>query len=80
MWSITLPTECNSRTVKHTAGGITLHQNIFGVRFDPICPDVLVNVSGLMRVKMVMIYRDSFMRLIYRPTDTHIVETFISKL
>ena len=23
---------------------------IFGVRFDPIWPDVLVNVSGLMRV------------------------------
>ena len=51
MWSLTLPIESNSSTVKHTASGVTLHQNMFGVRFDPIRPDVLVNVSGLMRVK-----------------------------
>ena len=55
MWSITLPTESNSSTAKHTASGVTLHQNMFGVRFDPIRPDVLVNVSGLMRVKGVFI-------------------------
>ena len=30
----TLPTESNSSTVKHTAGGVTLHKNI-GVMFDP---------------------------------------------
>ena len=52
MWSITLPTENNLSTVKHTAGGVTLHQSIFWVRFDPNCPDVLVNVSCLMRVKV----------------------------
>ena len=52
VWSITLQIESNSITVKHTASGVTLHQNMFGVRFDPIRPDVLVNVSGLMRVKM----------------------------
>ena len=51
VWSITLLIESNSITVKHTASGVTLHQNKFGVRFDPIHPDVLVNVSGLMRVK-----------------------------
>ena len=32
VWSITLPTESNSVTVKHTASGVTLHQNMFGVR------------------------------------------------
>ena len=31
----TLPTESNLNTVKHTAGGVTLHKNMFGVRFDP---------------------------------------------
>ena len=30
------------------AGGVTRHQNLFGVRFGPIWPDVLV--SGLLRV------------------------------
>ena len=52
MWPITLPIENNSSTVKHTAAGVTLHQNIFGVRFDPIQPDVLVNVSCLIWVKV----------------------------
>ena len=51
VWSIKLQIESNSSTVKHSASGVTLHQNMFGVRFDPIRPDVLVNVSGLMRVK-----------------------------
>ena len=51
MWSITLLPESNLSTIKHTAGGVTVHQNMFGVRFDPTWPDVLVNVSGLMRVK-----------------------------
>ena len=51
MWSITLPTESNSVIVKHTASGVTLQQNMFGVRFDSIRPDVLVNVPSLMRVK-----------------------------
>ena len=50
VWCITLPIESNSSTVKHTASGVTLHQNIFGIRFDPIRLDVFVNVSGLMRV------------------------------
>ena len=31
----TLPIENNSSTVKHSAAGVTLHQNIFGARFDP---------------------------------------------
>ena len=53
MWSITLPIVSNSITVKHTASGVTIHQNMFGVRFDPIRPDELVNVSGLMRVNKI---------------------------
>ena len=32
MWSITLPIESNSSTVKHTTGGVTLHQNMFGIK------------------------------------------------
>ena len=48
MLSITLPIESNSSTVKHTASCVTLHKNMFGVK---CLPDVLVNVSGLMRVK-----------------------------
>ena len=40
VWSITVPTKNIASTVKHTAGGVTMHQNIFGVRFDPIFPDV----------------------------------------
>ena len=53
VWSITLPIKSNSSTVKHTTGGVTLHQNMFGVRFDPIWPEVLVNVSCLVRVKLI---------------------------
>ena len=54
MCSITLQIESNSGIVKHTASGVTQHQNMFGVRFDPIRPDVLVIVSGLMRVKLII--------------------------
>ena len=59
MWSITLQIESNSSTVKHTASGVTQHQNMFGVRFYPIRPDVLVIVSGLMRVKGGRLSTDS---------------------
>ena len=31
LWFITLPIKSNSSTVKHTAGSVTLHQNIFEV-------------------------------------------------
>ena len=52
--STTLPIESNSSTVKYTAASVTLHQNMFGVRLDPNWPDVLVNVFGLMRVKLII--------------------------
>ena len=36
VWFVNVRTESNSSTLKHTAGGVALHQNIFDVRFDSI--------------------------------------------